>query len=343
MKSKSFLLLSMFILSSVFQQTAFSQVNCEGEKILTEKRCAGDEISSQEKDLYRMVNEYRAQNNLPQIPISESLSLVANRHLLDMTLNLKSFSHGWSNCAYDVNNEKTWNCVFESPKRLNSGYDGKGYENLYRTKTGNANAALVLEAWKKSDLHNSLLLNLKAFKDIKFDAFGVAINGQYAALWFGSKANAAQTVKNSASSTERGITLEKALANMDDVFPFEKSSATFVNEQFTAPSADKSMTLRLKGKRDDISEATISVKPEKNKQPSQKQKDIFGVFLNNAAPEWSEKENWLNTSLIKIRLNPQVPQTIIFGKKVFVLSVDSQNNLSLGVKVNKKPTAVQLN
>jgi uncharacterized protein YkwD len=189
---KIFLLfLSAFVLLGISQQSNYSQANCSGEKIFSEKRCAGDEISTHENDLYRIVNDYRAQNNLPPIPISESLSMVANRHLLDLIINVKSFTHGWSNCAYEVSNQKTWDCVFESPKRLNSGYSGRGYENLYRTKSGSANAVLALESWKKSDLHNSLILNLKTFKDIKFDAFGVAINGQYAALWFGSSPNIA--------------------------------------------------------------------------------------------------------------------------------------------------------
>ena len=321
---------------------SFSQVNCDGGKIFTEKRCAGDEISSQEKELYRIVNEYRVLNNLLQIPLSESLSLVANRHLLDLVLNVKSMTHGWSNCNYDIKDQKTWDCVFESPKRLNSGYRGKGYENLYRNKTGNASAVLALEAWKKSDIHNSLILNLKTFKDMKFDAFGIAINGQYAALWFGAGGNRADTIKNSSTMPGIGITFEKAIANFSNILSLDKSSATFVNEKWTAASADKSVRLRLNGKKEEILEAAFLIKPEKITQVSQKHKDIFSVFLSNVASEWSGRESWLNTSLAKIQSNPKMPQTITLGNKAFVMSVDSQNSFSLSVKVNKKPTAKQL-
>jgi hypothetical protein len=342
MQSKYFFLLLMFIFLTAFSQVVFSQVNCDGGKIFTEKRCAGDEISSPEKELYQIVNEYRVQNDLSQVPLSETLSVVANRHLLDLVINVKSFTHGWSNCAYDMKDQKTWDCVFESPKRLNSGYSGKGYENLYRNKTGNASAILAIDAWKKSDIHNSLILNLKTFKDMKFDALGIAINGQYAALWFGvGGGNAAGTIKKS-SLNEFGITFEKATADLSNIILFDKSSTAFGKENWSAASNDKSIMLRLGGKKEEILEAVLSIKPGKINQLDQKHKDVLNIFLNNVSPEWSGRKNWLNASLIKIQSNPKMSQTITLGNKIFVMNVNSQNSLSLSVTVSKKPTARQL-
>lgn len=342
MKNKLFLLLLLALTAGgAFQTSVFSQTNCAGEKVLTEKRCAGDEISEQEKELYRIVNEYRAQNNLPPVPLSESLSLVANRHLLDLTQNLKSLTHSWSNCPYEFNNEKSWNCVFESPKRLNSGYNGRGYENLYRSKTGSAGAVLALEAWKKSDLHNSLLLNLNTFKNTKFDAFGVAINGQYVALWFGSTPIAADGLKKSASESSIGLNFDKMVSGLSKIIPIENSAA-FIGGKWAGTSIDKSVMLRLIGSKENLAEASVSIKPEKDSQLNQKQKDIFSLFLQNAAEEWSGRENWLAASLVKIQQNPKMPQTVTLGGKVFVLNVDTQNNMTLTVKPYKKTGAILL-
>ncbi|MEP6903848.1 MAG: hypothetical protein ABJA66_19150, partial [Actinomycetota bacterium] len=50
--------------------------------VFSEKKCVGDEVSQQEKELFKIVNDYRNANNLPPIALSESLSLVANRVIL---------------------------------------------------------------------------------------------------------------------------------------------------------------------------------------------------------------------------------------------------------------------
>ena len=341
MRSKIFILLLTFIIFGIGHKTAFSQTNCTGEKIFAEKRCEGDEISSQEKELYQIVNDYRARNNLPLIPISESLSMVANRHLLDLVLNVKSLTHGWSNCAFDMNDQKSWGCALDSPKRLNSGYNGRGFENLYRSKTGNASAVLALEAWKKSDLHNSLLLNLKTFKETRFDAFGIAINGQYAALWFGSNMSGeTESVKNSAVGESLALSFEKVVSGLTDFLTTGKSQS-FINGKWRGGSGDNTVLMELTGSKEDLREAVVSIIPDENNQLNQKQRDIFSRFLKNAAEEWSGRENWLNTSLAKIQQNSKMPQTITLESKVFVLAFDLQNRLSLTVKPYKK-TGVKL-
>src|SRR6185369_6468608 len=96
---KIFLLFGIILMSV---QCFSAQVNCSGSTLFTEQKCVGDEISPAEKELFRIINEYRAQNNLPPVALSESLSFVANRHILDLTLNIKYLTHGWSNCPYDL-------------------------------------------------------------------------------------------------------------------------------------------------------------------------------------------------------------------------------------------------
>lgn len=325
---------------AVFQQTAFAQANCDGKKLFSEKKCAGDEITAQEKELFRIVNEYRAQNGLAQIPLSDSLSVVANRHLLDLSINIKSLTHGWSNCPYDINNENTWKCVSDSPKRLNVGYAGSGYENLYRKSGGAATPALALEAWKKSPLHNSLILNLNIFKETKFDAFGIACSGEYIALWFGS------TTANSGNSQTKGlgVTFEQAVRGLTDVVSIKKELSNTEGNLWVGTSADKSVMLLIAGTESDVSEAAISIKIklEKNSQLSQKNKNILKTFLNNLASEWAQRDAWVDASLKKLQQNPKASQTLTLGNKIVAMNVDADNYLSITVKPSKKTGVIEI-
>lgn len=171
---------------------------CKGDQIFTSAKCSGDENSAEERALFEMVRSYRAANNLPELRLSSSLSMVANRRMLDLKQNVKSLTHSWSNCPYDVNDRKSWDCVNESPARLKCGYAGKGYETLFHTIGENVKPAKAMNAWKQSTLHNSIILNLGMFSKVEWDEVGVAIDGQYAALWFGRPSS--QAAKNTAQA-----------------------------------------------------------------------------------------------------------------------------------------------
>lgn len=338
MKNKfAFIFLSVLLLL-VCNGDSYSQTNCTGAKIFAEKNCMGDDVSPIEKELYKIVNEYRAKNNLPPVALSNPLSIVANRHLLDLVNNIKSLSHGWSNCPYDIKNQSTWNCLFDSPKRLNVGYNGNGYENLYRSFSGNATPALALEAWKKSEMHNSLILNLDVWKDTKFDAFGVAITGSYAALWFGSKGDVSKELKYE-KKAGLGITFEQTVAGLTKVISIKKASSSLDNEEWSGASSDKSVMLSVVGVKEDISQAVISIriKIEKNSQISQKNRSVLKTFLNNLIPEWKEKDIWIDAAMKNLQQNPKEPQIVNQGNKTISVSIDKENYISIAVKPYRKP------
>ena len=341
MRDKFAITLFLLAFSASFCQTLFAQINCVGEKIFSEKKCLGDDVNQTEKELYRIVNEYRAEHNLPPIPLSESLSIVANRHLLDITLNIKSLTHGWSNCPYDIKDTNTWNCVFESPKRLKVDYSGKGFENLYRTSRGSATPVSALEAWKKSAMHNALILNLGSWENTKFDAFGIAINGQYAALWFGSSSGIKDGLKNS-KTPGLGVTFDQAVAGLTEVVSIKKASSNLESEQWSGASPDKSVLLEVVGSEADVSQATISIKIrlERNAQISPKNRGILSIFLNNLAPEWKERETWASAAIKNLQKNPKVPQVVNQGNKIITMTVDPNNYLSITVK--PRPAAKEI-
>ncbi len=324
-----------------FAVSAFAQTKCEGEKILTEKKCVGDDVSAAERQLYKLINEYRKQNSLPEIPLSEALSVVANRHLLDISLNLKTFTHGWSNCEYDIKNNDTWKCVFDAPSRLKVGYDDRAYENLYRNNNGNATPVLALAAWKKSPLHNALILNLDLWNDTEFNAFGIAINGNQAAIWFGAKSGIRDALKEN-KNFGLGVTFDNAVKGLTGVISIKKTSSTAQNEQWTGSSPDKSVLLEVAGTQADVSQATIGIKIklEKNYQINKKNRDLLSVFLNNLVSDWKERETWADAAIKNLQAKPKVPQTTLFGNILISMSVDAQNYLSITVK--PRPVAKEI-
>jgi uncharacterized protein YkwD len=342
MKYKFTIALLGFIFFAVFSGASFSQESCAGAKIFTAKSCAGDDLSAQEKDLYKIVNDYRAKNNLPRVALSNPLSIVANRHLLDLINNIKALSHGWSNCPYDIKNQGTWNCLFEAPKRLNVGYSGNGYENLYRNLSGAATPALALEAWKKSEMHNSLILNLNNWKDTKFDAFGIAISGNYAAVWFGSSGQFQSRANQ--KSAGLGITFDKAVAGLTNSISIKKTSSNLENEAWSGTSSDKSVMLSVVGLKEDISQADISIKikVEKDSQISQKNRNILKTFLNNLAPEWKARDAWVEAAMKSLQQNPKQARTTNQGNKTVTVSIDKENYVSILVKPFKRPVAREI-
>ena len=332
----------LFCLTIVCIQSLFAQPDCSGARLFTEKKCAGDEISPPEKELFRIINEYRAQNKLSPVAISEPLSFVANRHLLDLTLNVKFLTHGWSNCVYDLKKEETWNCLFDSPQRLNTDYNGQGFENLYRNLNGSATPVQALEAWKKSPLHNNLILNLDIWKNTKYDAFGVAVSGNYAAIWFGSKG--AADIELDQEVKGLGISFDQLVDGLTTILSIEKTESLGESGKWVGKSADNSIRLEIYGSEKDVAETTLalSVKLGRAAQISPQSRSALMQFLINIEDDWKDREKWLEAALVKLSKNPKQPQTVNIGKKTFEFSITASNYLTVLVKPNKKPLPREL-
>lgn len=169
-----------------------NQQECNGQQILNSKSCTGDGLDSEEQRLYNLVNQYRAQNGLPPIPFSPSLTLVANRHVQDLQKNIRTLTHGWSNCPYNASNRATYDCMWKAPQRFGTPYPGNGYENAHGGSGGyQANANSALESWKTSSAHNAVILNQGMWQNRPWQALGIGIYGGYAVLWFGEEVDPA--------------------------------------------------------------------------------------------------------------------------------------------------------
>jgi len=321
------------------QQASFAQKTCDGKQLFSEKSCAGDTLDAREKELFQLINEYRAQSRLPALVLSDALSVVANRHLLDLNINVKAFTHGWSNCPYDIKNEKTWDCVLKAPKMLGVRYDGNGYENLYRNLGAAATPPLALEAWKKSELHNALILNANIFKNLKYDGIGIAMSSNYAAIWVGAK----ESIGNTQQSKGLGVTFENVVAGLTKIVPVQVVSMTTTTNKWAGTSPDKTVTFEIFGRPEDIAEAAVglSIKLEKNFALSERNKNVLATFLSNLVPNWSQRESWTQAALKNLMKDRKIVQSSAIGNRFIEMSLNADNSLSVRVKPNNKSAVLQ--
>ena len=176
------------ILMSLYCSAGLAQRECDARQILQPGQCDGDENDDSEHQLAQLINAYRMENGLPAIAMSPALSLVGNRHVRDMTLNLKKLSHDWSNCPMS----RSKDCMWEAPRALGTRYPGAGYENAYvtyATSGASKSVATILESWKEggNGPHNNLILNRGNFKGKQWQALGIGIYQSYAVMWVGEE------------------------------------------------------------------------------------------------------------------------------------------------------------
>lgn len=320
--------LSIFILTVVCSLIVWGQTPCNGKQLFVEKSCAGDSVSADEQALFELIGKYRAANGKPSAKLSNSLSSVANRHLLDLKLNVKTFTHSWSNCPYDIKNEKTWPCIIDAPKRLNSGYNGQGYETLYVTATGKASPQMAIEAWKKSTLHNSIILNLDMFASLSWEEIGVAIDGNYAALWFGTSGSGSLIGNNEAGL---GVTYEQAVNGLSKLVPVKLANSTVESNRWQGISADKKIKFEISGAQTELDEAKMAVTAEleEDGKLSPKNSAALSTLLKNIFPEWKDRDDWLQNNLKLVGADHTLTRTKVVRKILVQLRYGAAGSVQL--------------
>ncbi len=157
-------------------------------------------LSSEEKKLYDLMMEYRKAKNLPPIPLSSKLTLVAQTHVRDLSENYdfdpnsKCNPHSWSkkgkwtSCCY-TSDHKQATCMWDKPKEIAS-YESAGFEIAYYSSNG-AMAQQGLDGWKRSPAHNPLIINEGIWSKVTWNAVGIGLYKEYGVVWFGQLADEA--------------------------------------------------------------------------------------------------------------------------------------------------------
>ena len=177
-----------------------TQVSSEETRVIDALKAMG--VSEKEAKLYYIINAYRESKGLQKLSFSKSLTIVARTHVSDsntytpenqrdsrgMQGNLHSWSnHGsWTPVVYTSDHEYAAN-MWSKPRELTS-YTGNGYE-ISSWYGSNITPEDALDLWKNSSGHNAVMTTQGNWSDLK--TMGVAIDGKYAHVWFGSVADPA--------------------------------------------------------------------------------------------------------------------------------------------------------
>lgn len=155
-------------------------------------------LTDEETKLYNLIMEYRKEKGLPSIPLSKSLTFVAQTHVKDLQNNKpdqgECNAHSWSSkgkwtsCCYTPDH-KNAECMWNKPRELTS-YTGNGFEiacgsSDSRYSSFVMTAEYALQSWKKSQGHNTVIVNMGIWKDYSWNAIGIGIYKGFAVVWFG--------------------------------------------------------------------------------------------------------------------------------------------------------------
>lgn len=159
-------------------------------------------VSVDELKLYELIMDYRASKGLKRIPLSNSLTVVAQTHCKDLEANKPDSNdcnaHSWSNkgkwssCCYTADHKQA-QCMWDKPKELTT-YPGYGFEIGCGSSKAIYNdfkmtPKYALDSWKGSYHHNKVMINEGIWKDMKWNAIGVGIHNGFAMVWFGQESD----------------------------------------------------------------------------------------------------------------------------------------------------------
>jgi hypothetical protein len=165
--------------------------------------------------LATMINQYRQHQGLPPIPVSPSMTLVAEAHALDTASEpdgglafdrgrdrrgVPCNAHSWSNrgpwkpVCYTID-ERYADAMWSKPREITRGlYSGDGFEIEYQS-TGQVTARDALSGWMDSPEHLEVILEqgpwdnsfwrTAGYRDSHWRAMGVGVAGYHAYVWFG--------------------------------------------------------------------------------------------------------------------------------------------------------------
>lgn len=160
-------------------------------------------LNDKEKKLADLVNDYRMDNGLSAIPITNSLTEVARTHVSDLnTYHPDTKNYGEGNCnthSWSNQGAGAWTAVcytgsggmsesqkmWDKPGEITD-YNGDGYEIAY-WDSSKATASGAMNTWKAEvpPLHTDVILERNMWQGFAWKAMGVGIDGNYAVVWFG--------------------------------------------------------------------------------------------------------------------------------------------------------------
>lgn len=158
---------------------------------------AATDPSPDTRPLVQVINDFRVAKGLPAIPVSRSLTIIAQKHVEDLERNAPATGacilHSWSDkgpwtpCCYTEDNSQA-HCMWDKPREITHRvYDSNGYEIAMGMRGGRVTTQGALEAWRGSPAHLAVVLNEGPWARLNWKSVGAAISDHYAVVWFGEE------------------------------------------------------------------------------------------------------------------------------------------------------------
>lgn len=165
-------------------------------------------LSAEELEFASLVNAYREENGRKAVPLSRSLTTVAQWHTIDAAhardvtgqflrdpnCNLHSWfglpGASYGPCCYTADHARA-SCMWDKPYELTQGrYPGDGFENA---AYGYGSPEAALNGFKRSRAHREVILNGGPWQSVGFNAMGVGVDSirRTYYLWFGQEVDSA--------------------------------------------------------------------------------------------------------------------------------------------------------
>lgn len=141
----------------------------------------GQNLSNEETELYNLIMQYRSSKGLPRIPLSKSLTFVAQTHVRDLENNKSDVGncnmHSWSN---------------KGPAEL-----------CYGSSGGSVTPLEALNGWKGSSGHNAVVINQGVWKE-SWKAIGIGLYKGFAVVWFGHERDHGKVIRTQIDGVFKG-------------------------------------------------------------------------------------------------------------------------------------------
>ncbi len=163
-------------------------------------------LTDKERRLADQINQYRQENSLSALPITNSLTKVARAHIEDLnTYHPDTETYGTGSCnRHSWSSHGAWTAVcytgsaqssqmWNKPREITESYDGNGFE-IACWNSREITPSSAMDEWKGSSDHRDTILQRGIFAGIIWQAMGVGIDGNYAVVWFGEDVDLAGLV-----------------------------------------------------------------------------------------------------------------------------------------------------
>lgn len=152
-------------------------------------------LSAEESEFATLINNYRVENGLSVVDVTNTLTDVAQAHVDDLfTYQPHNVSSNCSLHSWSDNGSWTGGCytsdhsnatlMWNKPSEFSNGaYSGFGFELI---GYGFASVESMLDGFKSYAGYNDVLLNQNTWSSYTWASMGVGVHERYYSIWFGS-------------------------------------------------------------------------------------------------------------------------------------------------------------